>query len=178
MPSSDLNPLPPVAENVAEAPRWKIPFSVLVIIHTADLQLLMMRRTNGTGETGDGARLEFWQTVTGSKDALDEAFALTAHREVLEETGIDSRAPGSTLRDWELENVYSIYPQWLHRYEPGVRENTERVFSLEVPSGTPVLLNPREHTAYEWMGWRDAADRCYSSSNSEAILWLPRFVRR
>ncbi|WP_353234385.1 dihydroneopterin triphosphate diphosphatase [Diaphorobacter ruginosibacter] len=158
--------------------QWKIPLSVLVIIHTRDLRVLLMRRTQGTGESGEGARTEFWQSVTGSKDAPGEPFESTAHREVLEETGIDSGAPGCTLRDWNLENVYSIYPQWLHRYEPGVRENTERVFSLEVPEATRVVLNPREHTAYEWRDWREAADRCYSPSNSEAILWLPRFVRR
>ena len=163
---------------LADAPRWKIPQSVLVVIHTPDLQVLLLRRTGGTGETGEGAHVEFWQSVTGSKDAVDEAFVLTAHREVLEETGIDSAGEGCRLIDWNLENVYSIYPQWLHRYEPGVRENVERIFSLEVPAGTPVLLNPREHTAYEWWDWREAADRCYSSSNSEAILWLPRFVRR
>jgi dATP pyrophosphohydrolase len=157
---------------------WKIPQSVLVIIHTRALQVLLMRRTGGTGETGEDARSEFWQSVTGSKDALDEAFSLTAHREVLEETGIDSRAAECTLRDWNMENVYSIYPQWLHRYAPGVRENTERIFSLEVPADTPVTLNPREHTAYGWWDWRDAADRCYSSSNAEAILWLPRFAGR
>ena len=161
---------------VAASPRWKIPLSVLVVIHTPDLRVLLLRRTGGTGENGEGARTEFWQSVTGSKDAVDEEFALTAHREVLEETGIDSRAGGCVLRDWNLENVYSIYPQWLHRYEPGVRENRERIFSLQVPIGTQVVLNPREHTAYEWWDWQDAAERCYSPSNSEAILWLPRFV--
>ncbi|QNP50602.1 dihydroneopterin triphosphate diphosphatase [Diaphorobacter aerolatus] len=159
-------------------PRWKIPQSVLVVIHTAQLQVLLLRRTQGTGETGEGARTDFWQSVTGSKDALDEPFEVTARREVLEETGIDASAPACSLLDWNLENTYSIYPQWLHRYEPGVRENTERIFSLRVPDGTAVALNPREHTAYEWWDWREAADRCYSPSNTEAILWLPRFVGR
>ncbi len=163
---------------MSEVKPWKIPLSVLVIIHTVDLQVLLMRRTGGTGETGGQARTEFWQCVTGSKDAEDEPFGVTAHREVLEETGIDSNAAGCLLQDWEMENTYTIYPQWLHRYAPGVRENTERIFSLQVPGGTKVLLNPREHTAYEWMDWRAAADKCYSSSNAEAILWLPRFVRR
>ncbi len=160
------------------SPRWKIPQSVLVIIHTPNLQVLLMKRTHGTGESDTAEDQAFWQCVTGSKDHEDEPFAETARREVQEETGIDTHAPGSILRDWNLENVYSIYPQWLHRYAPGVMENTERVFSLEVPEGTRVVLNPREHTAYEWKDWRAAADRCYSSSNCEAILWLPRFVRR
>ncbi|MBO9679188.1 MAG: dihydroneopterin triphosphate diphosphatase [Acidovorax sp.] len=147
---------------------YKIPESVLVVVHTAALDVLLIRRA-------DSADV-FWQSVTGSKDALDEPCEATALREVQEETGIDAFGPGCILRDWNLENVYSIYPQWLHRYAPGVLLNTERVFSLEVPADTPVRLNPREHTAFAWWPWREAAERCYSPSNAEAILLLPRFV--
>lgn len=149
-------------------PMYKIPESVLVVVHTAALDVLLIRRA-------DSADV-FWQSVTGSKDALDEPCEATALREVQEETGIDAFGPGCILRDWNLENVYSIYPQWLHRYAPGVLLNTERVFSLEVPADTPVRLNPREHTAFAWWPWREAAERCYSPSNAEAILLLPRFV--
>lgn len=149
---------------------YKIPQSVLVVIHTPDLQVLLIRRAD--------AAEDFWQSVTGSKDSPDEAFATTAAREVAEETGIQATAPGCTLRDWGLENVYAIYPQWRHRYAPGVWQNTEHIFGLEVPRGMPVVLNPREHTAYAWMDWRAAADRCFSPSNAEAILWLPRFTAR
>jgi len=39
-----------------------------------------------------------------------------------------------------------------------------------------VFLNPREHTASAWHHWHDAAERCYSPSNAEAILMLPRFA--
>lgn len=149
--------------------RYKLPQSVLVVIHTADLRVLLIRRADSADE--------FWQSVTGSKDAEDEPYAATAAREVLEETGMDVHAPGCTLRDWNLENVYSIYPQWLHRYAPGVRQNTERVFGLQVPGDTPVVLNPREHSAAAWWPWREAASRCYSPSNAEAILLLPRLVK-
>jgi dihydroneopterin triphosphate diphosphatase len=104
---------------------------------------------------------------------------LTAVREVAEETGIDC-GPGSALhaglKDWDLENVYEIYPRWLHRYAPGVIRNTEHVFGLCVPDGTPVVLNPREHTGYRWLPWREAADASFSPSNAEAILLLPQFV--
>ena len=150
---------------------FKIPQSVLVVIHTPALDVLLIRRTV---DAPDGQA--FWQSVTGSKDAPEEDFRATAVREVGEETGIDVQAPGCTLRDWQLENVYSIYPQWLHRYAPGVFENTEHLFSLEVPAGTPVVLNPREHVDWRWLRWRAAADACYSPSNAEAVLWLPRFV--
>ncbi|SDM20986.1 dihydroneopterin triphosphate pyrophosphatase [Oryzisolibacter propanilivorax] len=147
---------------------YKIPRSVLVVIHTPGLQVLLLRRA-------DTAQ-EFWQSVTGSKDHEDETWLQTAAREVGEETGIDASAPGCRLTDWGLENVYTIYPEWQHRYAPGVWHNTERVLGLCVPAGTPVALSPREHTAYAWWDWREAARRCYSPSNAEAILMLPRFA--
>ena len=149
-------------------PAWKIPQSVLVVVYTPQWDVLLLRRA-------DSAEA-FWQSVTGSKDTLQESWRATAVREVAEETGIDAGAPGCRLADWGLENVYAIYPQWRHRYAPGVLHNTERVLGLQVPPGTPVTLNPREHTAYAWWGWREAAARCYSPSNAEAILWLPRFA--
>lgn len=147
----------------------KIPESVLVVIHTPALDVLLIRRADaGT-----------WQSVTGSKDAPDEPFVITAIREVAEETGIDcthGSALPAGLRDWGLENVYDIYPRWLHRYPPGVTRNTEHVFGLQVPAGTAITLNPREHTAWRWLPWQAAADECFSPSNAEAILMLPRFI--
>jgi hypothetical protein len=80
------------------------------------------------------------------------------------------------LFDWELENVYEIYPRWRHRYAPGVTRNTEHLFGLRVPARTPVRLNPREHRAYRWLPWQEAADACFSPSNAEAILMLPRWL--
>lgn len=155
-----------------EAPQRppKIPESVLVVIHTAELDVLLIERADKPG---------FWQSVTGSKDALDEPNAITARREVCEETGITVGSPDvpiGNLRDWQLRNVYEIYPVWRHRYAPGVTHNTEHVFGLRVPRGTAVTLSPREHTALVWLPWRDAADKCFSPSNAEAILQLPRFA--
>jgi len=148
---------------VAEARPFKIPRSVLVVIHTPALDVLLIERSDKPG---------YWQSVTGSLDAEDEPLEHTAWREVQEETGIT----GGTLRDWGLENVYEIYPVWSHRYAPGVTHNTEHVFGLTVPPGTAVTLSPREHVAFQWLPWRDAADRCFSPSNAEAILQLPRFT--
>lgn len=150
------------------SPPFKIPESVLVVIHTRALEVLLIRRADAS---------DHWQSVTGSKDSPTEAFRDTAVREVYEETGIDALAPGCRLTDWELENVYEIYPRWRHRYAPGVTWNTEHLFGLEVPSGTPVRLSPREHTAYRWLPHRAAADACFSPSNAEACLLLPRFLR-
>jgi dihydroneopterin triphosphate diphosphatase len=143
---------------------FKIPLSVLVVIHTPDLDVLLINRADSPGH---------WQSVTGSKDSLEESLVETAVREVREETGI-ACADGE-LADWGLENVYDIYPHYLHRYAPGVLRNREHVFGLCVPAGTPVTLNPGEHTAWQWMTWRKAADTCFSPSNAEAILMLPEF---
>ena len=149
---------------------FKIPESVLVVIHTPALEVLLIERADAAG---------FWQSVTGSKDHAGEPLARTAAREVLEETGIEC-GPGSALaprlRDWQLENIYDIYPRWLDRYAPGVTRNTEHRFGLRVPQPQAPTLDPREHTAWRWLPYREAADACFSPSNAEAILLLPQFA--
>ena len=141
----------------------KIPESVLVVIHTPDLQVLLIERADHPG---------FWQSVTGSKDFIDERPVDTARREVEEETGITH----GDLRDWQLSNVYEIYPHWRHRYAPGVTHNTEHVFGLTLPTVIEPRLSPREHLSWVWLPWAEAADRCFSASNAEAVLQLPRFT--
>ncbi|AJX30607.1 dihydroneopterin triphosphate diphosphatase [Burkholderia oklahomensis] len=148
----------------------KIPESVLVVIHTPALDVLVIKRAD---------QPDFWQSVTGSKDALDEPIEQVAAREVAEETGIVVGSPGippSALVDWHHAIEYTIYPQYLHRYAPGVTRNIEHWFGLEVPGRIDVTLSPREHTAYLWLPYREAAARCYSPSNAEAILQLPERV--
>lgn len=151
-------------------PTHKIPESVLVVIHSADLQVLLIERADKPG---------FWQSVTGSKDLEDEPLRETAVREVREETGIEigsAGVPNAHLRDWQLSNVYEIYPVWRHRYAPGVTHNTEHVFGLLVPRATPIVLAPREHLQHQWLPWQAAADLCFSPSNAEAILQLPHYL--
>lgn len=138
----------------------KRPVSALVLIHTPDLQVLLLERTSHPG---------FWQSVTGSQEG-DEDLAATARREVAEETGIvAARYP---LRGWQLTNTYEIFPEWRFRYPAGVTHNTEHVFSLEVPAPQPVTLSPDEHLGYCWLPWRAAADKVFSWSNRDAILLL------
>jgi len=145
---------------------YKIPQSVLVVIYTPVWDVLLIRRVDaGT-----------WQSVTGSKDHGDEVWHETAAREVREETGIDAHSMGCHLQDWQLENVYEIYPAWRWRYAPEVSRNTERVFGLCVPDRIPIVLSPHEHTAFQWLPWQEAADVCFSPSNAEAILMLPKFA--
>jgi dATP pyrophosphohydrolase len=143
----------------------KIPESVLVVIYTPDLDVLLIERADRPG---------FWQSVTGSLDAPDEPLLDTATRELFEETGIVADGVNIALQDWQLSNIYEIYPVWSHRYAPGITHNTEHVFGVCVPRDTVVTLSPREHLRHAWLPYIEAADRCFSSSNAEAILQLPQ----
>lgn len=156
------------AASSAKPKRLKIPESVLVVIHSLDGQVLLLERADHPG---------YWQSVTGSKDAIDEPLTETSRREVFEETGIEiggPLVPAEALSDWCTSNVYEIYPVWRHRYASGVTHNTEHVFGLLVPPTVLVRLAAREHLQYAWLPWQEAADRCFSPSNAEAILQLPR----
>ena len=144
----------------------KIPESVLVVIHTPDLQVLLLERADHPG---------FWQSVTGSKDVADEPLTLTCAREVMEETGLD--ATRYELTDWQQTNRFEIYAHWRHRYPDGVTHNTEHVFGLCVPQPLPITIAPREHLQYAWLPWEDAAQRCFSWSNVQAIRDLPARAR-
>lgn len=140
----------------------KQPISVLVVIHTPELDVLLLERAAHPG---------FWQSVTGSREG-DEALLATACREVREETGI--ALPAECFHDWALTNTYEIFAEWRHRYAPGVSENTEHVFSLCLPSRCDITPSPHEHRAWQWLPWGEAAERCFSWSNRDAILMLPQ----
>ena len=146
---------------------YKIPVSVLVVVHTPALEVLLLERADRPG---------FWQSVTGSQDEEGEALRDTAVREVMEETGLDARR--YELADWRKQNRYEIYRRWRGRYAPDVTHNTEHVFALQVPRPLEVSLEPREHLRYEWLSWRDAAERVFSWSNAEAIRELPQRVAK
>lgn len=138
----------------------KQPVSVLVVIHTADLQVLLIERADKPG---------YWQSVTGSREG-DEAIASTAQREVAEETGFAAEA--GQWHDWQQQNVYEIYPHWRHRYAEGVTHNTEHVFSLQLPGTLRPTLAPGEHLAWQWLPWQQAAEQVFSPSNAAAIRAL------
>jgi len=139
----------------------KLPLSVLVVVHTASLEVLLLERA---------ARAGFWQSVTGSLDRLDEPLAAAAAREVAEETGIAAAA--GTLTRWPVANTFEIYARWRQRFAPGVTHNTEHVFALALPAPLAVRISPQEHTAFAWLPWREAAQKCFSWSNRDAILML------
>ncbi len=146
---------------------YKIPRSVLVVVHTPDLRVLLLERAPWPG---------YWQSVTGSLAREGEPLEDTAVREVREETGIDAR--GAALADWGIENRYEIYPEWRWKYAPGVTHNVEHVFGLTVPAPRAVALAPAEHSRSVWLPWREAAQKCFSWSNRDAILMLPAKLAR
>ena len=147
----------------------KIPESVLVLIHTASLDVLLLERADHPG---------FWQSVTGSRDSYDEPLAQTAARELAEETGITvSPMSSRPIIDWHFQQVYEIYPHWRHRYPEGITENIEHVFSVCVDHTIPIVLAPREHTRYQWLPWPEAAESCFSWSNASAIRALAERFR-
>lgn len=140
----------------------KKPVSVLVVIHTPTLEVLLLERAAHPG---------FWQSVTGSLEEGEEPYT-AALRETLEETGII--APAAEFIDWHHSNRYEIFPEWRHRYAPGIRHNLEHVFSLCVPRDQPIAIASDEHRASLWLPWREAAGKVFSWSNRDAILMLPR----
>jgi len=140
---------------------FKLPVSVLVVIHTPALEVLLLERA---------ARPGYWQSVTGSLDAEDEPLEHAALREVQEETGM--AAASGRLRRWNVTNTFEIYAHWRSRYAPGTTRNTEHVFSFEVPAPRAVVLAAEEHVAYGWLPWAEAAARCFSWTNRDAIRML------
>ena len=147
------------------AKNFKIPISVLVVIHTPDLQVLLIERADRPG---------FWQSVTGSQED-GETLRQCALRELAEETGLDAQA--GVLADWNMHNEFEIYPEWRWRYAPGVTRNTEHVFGLCVAAPVPVRLSPREHLAYAWLPHDRAAEKVFSWSNAKVLRALPEFAR-
>ena len=150
-----------------EAMAFKLPESVLVVVHTPDLQILLLERA---GKGGQGSTL--WQSVTGSREPGDATLAATARRELLEETGLST----GTLTDWRFKNRYEIWPQWRARYAPDVTHNVEHVFGFLVPEPTVAILDPAEHTAQLWLPWREAMDKVFSPTNRDAIWQLQKRV--
>ena len=145
----------------------KIPVSTLVLVYSRDLDVLLIKRADAP---------DYWQSVTGSQEP-GESLLETATRELREETGIDAATVGP-VSDWHWSNVYEIYPRWRHRYPPGTTHNTEHVFGLEIPHPLPVRLDPREHVAHQWLPYAEAAAKCFSWSNRDAILLLPERIAR
>ena len=160
---NEMTSMPSPFGSVPEGRKFKRPESVLVVVYTRGGKVLLLRRADHP---------EFWQSITGSMEWGDEQPAETAARELREETGIDV-APQS-LCDWQIQNRYVLFPQWRYKYAPGVTENTEHFFSLELPAEVPVTLSPSEHSEYAWVSFDEAIERVFSWTNRDALLHLAR----
>jgi len=142
---------------------FKIPESVLVVVHTPRLDVLLLERAGQPG---------FWQSVTGSREPEDADLAATARRELREETGLSA----GLLEDWRLVNRYEIWPQWRARYAPGVTHNTEHVFGFRIDRPIAVTLDPAEHVDQLWLPWERAMAKVFSPTNRDALWQLSRRV--
>ncbi len=144
---------------------FKNPYSVLVIIHNEINEVLLLERAqNARG---------FWQSVTGSLEK-NETIVQCAKREVFEETGF--AAPLNQLKCWRQTNRFRIFECFQQRYAPGVIENTEYVLSLNIAQKTPIVLNPKEHLAFQWLPWNQAGKMVFSPSNRNAIMYLGNYL--
>lgn len=146
---------------------FKVPESVLVVIHTPRLDVLLLERAGPRGPTGG-----LWQSVTGSREPDDPDLEATARRELLEETGLSQ----GMLADWRLTNRYEIWAQWQGRYAPGVTHNVEHVYGFTVPEPVLATLDPGEHTSQLWLPWREAMEKTFSPTNRDAIWQLQQRV--
>ncbi|OCG04658.1 dihydroneopterin triphosphate diphosphatase [Gilliamella sp. wkB112] len=145
---------------------FKKPESVLVVIYCqTTMRCLMLQRIDDPN---------FWQSVTGSMEDNERPYD-TAVREIFEETGIDIIKQDLTLLDAKHTVEFDIFPQFQHRYAPGIKVNKEHWFYLPLLSEmTPVLT---EHLAYQWLSISDAINLTLSPNNGEAIGKIDHFLK-
>lgn len=143
---------------MAAVAEFRRPESVLVVVHTPDLDCLLLERVEPRG---------FWQSVTGTL-RWNETPEECAAREIKEETGLEPNG----LRDAHVQRSFPIMPAWRSRYAPGVERNVEHLMYLEVPEIGPVRLEPTEHVAYLWLPVEAAIEKVASWTNREALQRL------
>ena len=138
---------------------FRRPESVLVVVHSKDGQVLLLRRSRP---------FDFWQSVTGSLDK-DETHAAAAKRELFEETGLTDEGRLS----WSgVARQFTIDPRWRNRYAPGVVENVEYEWRYRLDTAPPIRLSAAEHSDYLWLPRREALATVWSWTNRDAIETL------
>lgn len=133
---------------------FKRPESVLVVVYTQQLDVLLICRQKPAG---------FWQSVTGSLEP-GETPSQAAGRELAEETGILA-----AVNDHGTSRTFPILDAWRRRYAPGVIENLEHEFSVQLPDRCEVVLDASEHADYCWLPIVDAIAKVSSRTNRAAL---------
>ena len=132
------------------------PISVLVVIHTDDGQVLLMRRAKP---------FDFWQSVTGCLEEGETHFD-AAPRELCEETGLTDEGE---LAFSGVDRYYEIDPRWIHRFPPGSVENREYEWRYRLEKPVDVTLSGDEHSEFVWVPIDEAIKLVWSWTNREAL---------
>ncbi len=155
---------------------YKIPISILVVIYNQKNEVLLLQRYDNNN---------FWQSVTGSLNSLNEELHIAAQREVFEETGIkieshidihindfqSSQLSFNTLCNLKYNVSYDIYHQFRYKYPPFASTNQEHWFALKIEDQKSqyIKLSSYEHISFNWVDAQTARQKCFSPSNSIAI---------
>ncbi len=123
-------------------------------------EILMMLRVPEHGA--------WWQSVTGMMEP-GELPEETAHREVLEETGLRG-----TLKPLPLRHSFWVDPAIVRFPDDEPRFNTETCFHMEVPGDAVVDLAPEEHVEYKWCGFEEAHGLMKWEGSKGALRLLQR----
>ena len=138
---------------------YRIPISVLVVVHTDDAQVLLLRRAEP---------FDFWQSITGSLQ-IGEDHADAAKRELLEETGLTDEGE---LQYSGVNRQFVIDSRWRDRFEPGTVENVEFEWHYRVATPVEITICDDEHSEYCWLPMADAAKKVWSWTNRAALKGL------
>jgi dATP pyrophosphohydrolase len=139
-------------------PTFRRPVSVLIIVHTAAGDVLLLRRSRP---------FDFWQSVTGSL-AEGETHSEAAVRELTEETGLSSEG---VLSYSGLSRQFVIDPRWPTSISPVV-ENVEFEWRYRLDQAVPIRLHDAEHSEFCWCPIDEAVERVWSWTNRAALEQL------
>jgi dATP pyrophosphohydrolase len=138
------------------ADKFRIPVSVLVLVHTDDGQVLLLRRSKP---------FDFWQSVTGSLKS-GEGHRDAAQRELYEETGLTNEGE---LQYSGVSRQFVIDPRWRDRFEPGSVENVEFEWHYRLTEIPEIILSADEHSELRWLPVASAAKEVWSWTNRDAL---------